>query len=96
METKTDRTAGTAATGSGGLTGRAGGAGPPPVRCTKEPGRPVPSGGLGREEAPLTGVLGCRLRGSEPGEGLPGGVCFPAAAATRAPGSWGEESWREP
>nr|XP_060149317.1 potassium/sodium hyperpolarization-activated cyclic nucleotide-gated channel 2-like [Globicephala melas] len=48
VETKTDRTAGTAATGSGGPDpGARRGRRAPPVRCTKEPGRPVPRGGLG-------------------------------------------------
>lgn len=48
VETKTDRTAGTAATVPGGPDpGARRGRRAPPVRCTKEPGRPVPSGGLG-------------------------------------------------
>lgn len=78
VETKTDRTAGTAATGSRGPDrGARRGRGPPP-RCAaqKSPAGRSPAGSRAREEAPLTGVLGCRLRGSEPGEGLRGASVF--------------------
>lgn len=72
VETKTDRTAGTAATGSGGPDrGARRGRGPPSGELHKR-ARPAGSqrGSRAGEEALLTEVLGCRLRGSEAGEGL--------------------------
>lgn len=74
METKTDRTAGTAATGSGGPDwGRWA---PPQCAAQKSLAGRSPTASRAGQEALLTGVLGCRLRGSEPGEGFRGASIF--------------------
>jgi hypothetical protein len=74
VETKTDRTAGTAATGSGGPDwGRWA---PPQCAAQKSLAGRSPTASIAGQEALLTGVLGCRLRGSEPGEGFRGASIF--------------------